>query len=82
MVLTQFHGVKILVNWEQGKSRGLFFNINRGIVNRKMKASLTESQRPQREKANKMVQFFETSVDSAGSSELRRAGVRYQKAKT
>lgn len=27
----------------QGKSKGLFININRGIVNRKMKASLTES---------------------------------------
>ena len=35
MVLAQFHGVKILVNWEHGKARGLFFNIKRGFVNRK-----------------------------------------------
>jgi hypothetical protein len=26
--------------------KGLFFNINRGIVNRKMKGSLAEAQRP------------------------------------
>jgi hypothetical protein len=47
--LREFHGVKILtrnsversaVSRQPSAFKGLFFNINRGIVNRKMKRSL------------------------------------------